>query len=95
MEAKKAEMETKISEAMSSIKSESAKQLATQIKSIHENLSLTPAQEKEQIKAILDGASDSDKQELKQIVKDQFAGFHDGPHGHGGPHGPRHTTPSA
>uniref|UniRef100_A0AC34GK11 SXP/RAL-2 family protein Ani s 5-like cation-binding domain-containing protein n=1 Tax=Panagrolaimus sp. ES5 TaxID=591445 RepID=A0AC34GK11_9BILA len=57
MESMKSEMENKASEATANL-SDSAKSLITQMKAIHENMSLTPAQEHEQIKALFDGASD-------------------------------------
>ena len=95
MESMKTEMESKITEAMSSL-SDAAKQIATQMKTIHDNMSLTPAQERDQIKALFDGASDEVKTELKS-AKAQFMGPMGGPmmggH-HGGPHH-HFTTPSA
>uniref|UniRef100_A0A914QBM6 SXP/RAL-2 family protein Ani s 5-like cation-binding domain-containing protein n=2 Tax=Panagrolaimus TaxID=55784 RepID=A0A914QBM6_9BILA len=90
MESMKTEMESKMSEATSKL-SDAAKQITTQMKAIHDNMSITPAQEREQIKALFDGAPEAVKTELKS-AKDQFMGPGPmgGPHGHGGPH--HHAT---
>uniref|UniRef100_A0A914Z9V3 Uncharacterized protein n=1 Tax=Panagrolaimus superbus TaxID=310955 RepID=A0A914Z9V3_9BILA len=76
--------------------SDGAKQLATQMKIIHDNMSLTPIQERDQIKALFDGASDEIKKELKS-AKSQFMAGMMGPGGPmGGPHGNHHfTTPAS
>uniref|UniRef100_A0AC34GPK7 SXP/RAL-2 family protein Ani s 5-like cation-binding domain-containing protein n=1 Tax=Panagrolaimus sp. ES5 TaxID=591445 RepID=A0AC34GPK7_9BILA len=96
METMKSEMETKINEAIASL-SDGAKSLATQMKTIHDNMSLTPAQERDQIKALFEGASDEIKKELKS-AKGQFMQGMMGPGGPGpmgGPHGHHFTTPAS
>uniref|UniRef100_A0AC34F6H0 SXP/RAL-2 family protein Ani s 5-like cation-binding domain-containing protein n=1 Tax=Panagrolaimus sp. ES5 TaxID=591445 RepID=A0AC34F6H0_9BILA len=47
--------------------SDAAKTLLTQVQAVKDNMQITRAQEKEQIKALFDGASDEVKQELKSL----------------------------
>uniref|UniRef100_A0AC34G201 Uncharacterized protein n=1 Tax=Panagrolaimus sp. ES5 TaxID=591445 RepID=A0AC34G201_9BILA len=85
MESMKSEMERKASEATANL-SDAAKSLTTQMKAIHENMSLTPAQEHEQIKALFDGASDEIKNELKSAMGPAMMGPGMGGPGPFGPH---------
>ena len=88
MESKKAEMESKMAEGTANL-SDAAKALATQLQAIHQDMSLTRAQEQEKVKALFDGATDEVKNELKSAKGAAFGGPHFGPGGH------FHTTPSA
>ena len=79
MAAKKAEAPA--DDASTSTLSDAAKTLLTSAKTLKDNMSLTPAQEREQTKALFDGASDDVKAELKSAHGGQFGGHHGGPGG--------------
>uniref|UniRef100_A0A914R243 SXP/RAL-2 family protein Ani s 5-like cation-binding domain-containing protein n=1 Tax=Panagrolaimus davidi TaxID=227884 RepID=A0A914R243_9BILA len=64
MESMKSEMESKQSEAASNL-TDSAKSFISQMKAIHENMSITPEKEHQQINELFDGISDEIKNELK------------------------------
>ena len=63
--------------------SDAAKNLLTQVQAVKDNMSITKAQEREQIRALFDGAST----EVKQELKSQKHGGHGGRGGRfgGGP----------
>uniref|UniRef100_A0AC34FHT7 Uncharacterized protein n=1 Tax=Panagrolaimus sp. ES5 TaxID=591445 RepID=A0AC34FHT7_9BILA len=65
----------KVEDATSNM-SDGAKQLVAQIKEIKENMSLTRAGDREQIKALFDKAPEDVKNELK-FLKDLFGGNHE------------------
>uniref|UniRef100_A0A914YFH7 Uncharacterized protein n=1 Tax=Panagrolaimus superbus TaxID=310955 RepID=A0A914YFH7_9BILA len=74
MESMKTEFITKAEEASKNF-SEPSKQLIAQIKAIKLNMALTPADERTQVKALFDGASEDVKTELKSLRAQLFGGF--------------------
>uniref|UniRef100_A0A0K0F3I5 DUF148 domain-containing protein n=1 Tax=Strongyloides venezuelensis TaxID=75913 RepID=A0A0K0F3I5_STRVS len=65
--AKMQEMKNTINEKTSSL-SDSAKQIVNNIQSVMENMSITKADEHSQIKAILDAASEADKESIRSVL---------------------------
>uniref|UniRef100_A0AC35GS03 SXP/RAL-2 family protein Ani s 5-like cation-binding domain-containing protein n=1 Tax=Panagrolaimus sp. PS1159 TaxID=55785 RepID=A0AC35GS03_9BILA len=74
MESMKTEFISKAEEASKNF-SEASKALIAQIKAIKLDMSLTPAQERTQVKALFDAAPENVKTELKSLRDQLFQGF--------------------
>ena len=73
----KTEMIQKADDATKNL-SEPAQKIVEQVKNIKLDMSITPAEDRKQIKALFDAASEEVKTELKTLKNSLFGGHHEG-----------------